>query len=137
MSIIESLRNFIATCPLLTGQVNVDELDANTTNYSISPLSGGGVVKKDIIGNVYYEYPFSIMSIDYVTSDLERIKNAGFFEEFADWIMTAGLPILPQGKTATKLEVSSWGTLFSKEPDSDLGVYQILLKLYYNQKGEM
>ena len=139
MSIIESLSDFIKTCPHLNAfaDLHVDEVSADEQNYSIDPLPGGRVVETDILGNKTREYPFAFTSREITVDDLSRISNNGFFENFAEWLEdqtdTENLPILGTNKIAESIEATSWGYLYQRDENDQTGIYQIICKLTYTE----
>lgn len=137
MSVIESLQNFISTCPHLNAlaELHVDEIAADVPNYSIDPLPGARIVETDILGNTTQEFPFAFTSRECTVDDLTRIANSGFFENFADWLdeqtEAGALPILGTKKESESIEAVSWGYLYQREEDAQTGIYQIICKLTY------
>jgi len=140
MSIINALQTYIKTCPNLKvlTEVHVDEVDGDVVNYSISPLAGDIIVKTDVVGNTYREFPFSLLSREYTVDDLNRLANNGFYQDFSSWMETQTrlevLPLLDVGQVSTKIEATSWGYLFGVDENATSGVYQINCKLYYKQE---
>lgn len=138
MSIISSLRAFIATCPSLSSGalLLVDHLGEIPVQYAIIPQAGQKIVESYINGGSLREFPFLFRSMESTAADLERIENAGFYETFADWLETQTeaetLPTLGTGKTATKIEATTWGYLY-EEGQSETGIYQISCRLEYEQ----
>lgn len=139
MSIIESLSDFIKTCPHLNAfaDLHVDEIAADTPNYSIDPLPGGRIISMDITGTTTREFPFAFTSREFTVDDLSRISNSGFFENFADWLdeqtEAETLPALGTKKESESIEATSWGYLYQREEDAQTGIYQIICKLTYTQ----
>lgn len=139
MSIIESLKTFIATCPHLNAlaDLSVDSLGTNVVNYSIDPLPGARVVETDILGNKTREYPFAFTSREITVDDLARINNNGFFEIFAEWLEDQtdnnNLPDLGTKKEAESIEATSWGYLYQRDENDQTGIYQIICKLTYTE----
>lgn len=139
MSIIESLKTYISTCPHLNAlaDLNVDSLGAGSVNYSIDPLPGARVVETDILGNKTREYPFAFTSREITVDDLARISNNGFFENFAEWLEDQtdnnNLPDLGTKKVAESIEATSWGYLYQRDENDQTGIYQIICKLTYTE----
>jgi hypothetical protein len=138
MTIISSLRTFIATCPLLEAGalILVDQLGQEPIQYALIPLPGERIVEKYLNGSSLREFPFLFQTSESTADDLERIENAGFQEQFADWLEaqteTETLPDLGSNKTAERIEAVQWGYLY-ESGISDTGIYQISCKLVYRQ----
>lgn len=139
MSIIESLRDFIATCPHLNAlaDLHVDGISADTQNYSIDTLPGARTIETDVLGNKTREFPFTFTSREITVDDLTRITNSGFYENFADWLdeqtEAETLPALGTNKTSESIESTSWGYLYQRDENDQTGIYQIICKLTYTQ----
>ena len=138
MSIISALQTYIKTCDVLTSGalVNVDHIGPVPVEYGISPLPGARIVNHYISGKTLREYPFAFRSALYTTDNLTRLDNAGFGEQFADWLeqqtAAGNLPTLGAGQTATAIEATGWGHLY-EQGQSDTGVYMIQCRLEYEQ----
>lgn len=137
MSIIESLQNFIATCPALNAfaELHVDGLEPDAVNYSIDTLPGARVLSQDLAGNKTREFPFALTSREASVDDLARIANTGFYEEFADWLEeqtdSESLPNLGTKRTAESIEATSWGYLYQRDENDQTAIYQIICKMTY------
>lgn len=137
MTIIESLKAYLKTCPNLADGALL-EVDHNgpAIQYAIVPLPGARVLETYIDGASLREFPFAFQTAAITADDAERIDNAGFQETFADWLEAqteaGNLPALGAGKTAESIAATSWGYLF-EQGESDTGVYQIQCKLTYHQ----
>lgn len=138
MTIISSLRTYIATCPLLDAGalILIDQLGQEPIQYAIIPLPGERIIEKYLNGSSLREFPFLFQTAESTADDLERIENAGFQEQFADWLEaqteTETLPDLGSNKTADSIEAVQWGYLYENGV-SDTGIYQISCKLVYRQ----
>jgi len=139
MSIIESLRDFIATCPHLNAlaDLHVDGIAADTQNYSIDALPGARIINTDVTGDTTREFPFTFTSREITVDDLTRITNSGFYENFAEWLdqqtEAEALPVLGTNKTSESIESTSWGYLYQRDENDQTGIYQIICKLTYTQ----
>ena len=137
MTIIESLKTYLKTCPNLADGALL-EVDHNgpPIQYAIIPVPGARVLETYIDGASLREFPFAFQTAAITADDAERIDNAGFQEMFADWLETqteaGNLPALDAGKTAESIAATSWGYLF-EQGESDTGIYQIQCKLTYRQ----
>ena len=138
-TIIESLRNYFLTCPLMGQEkINVDFLPEQGVEYSIDTTPAAEVVRQYVDGSSVRQYLFVIRSVnDYGADTLQNITNSGFFEALSDWLekqtMRGILPLLPTGRSARKIEAQSTGYLFNTGPDA--GKYQIQCRLEYFQEG--
>jgi len=137
MTIIESLKTYLKTCPNLADGALL-EVDHNgpAIQYAIVPLPGARVLETYIDGASLREFPFAFQTAAITADDAERIDNAGFQETFADWLEAqteaGNLPALDAGKAAESITATSWGYLF-EQGESDTGIYQIQCKLTYHQ----
>ena len=140
--IIDSIRNFIRTCPHLQEfngaiKVNVDYLGPESTMYSIEETPCEPIIKKYINGDTVRQYQFVFASRESYGPDvLQNIDNSGFYEDFANWIESenkiGNLPIL-EGKECKSIECTSTGYAF--QTDIDKARYQIQMRITYFQKG--
>ncbi|MDU7338608.1 MAG: chloramphenicol resistance protein [Clostridium sp.] len=139
MSIIESLQNFIATCPALNAfaGLHVDGLEPSAVNYSIDTLPGTRILSQDLAGNKTREFPFMLLSREASIDDITRIANTGFYEDFADWLEDQSdndtLPDLGTKKIAESIEATSWGYLYQRDENDQTAIYQIICKMTYTQ----
>jgi len=137
MTIIESLKAYLKTCPNLADGALL-EVDHNgpPIQYAIVPVPGARVLEAYLDGGSLREFPFAFQTAAITADDAERIDNAGFQETFADWLEAqteaGNLPALDAGKTAESIAATSWGYLF-EQGESDTGIYQIQCKLTYRQ----
>ncbi len=135
MTIIESIRDFIAGCPILRdGLLNVEYLGHKPTEYVIEAVPTSPVVKQYADGGALKEYLFLFASREYFGADtLQNLENSGFYEKFAEWIAAQNkvrrFPVLPEGKSAQALQVMSTGYLFDASEEN--ARYQIQLRLLY------
>ena len=139
MSIIESVKTFIATYSGLTANVplSVDALGYVPTEYGIISLPGSKVIESYINGGSLREFPFAFQITFSTADELERIENSGFCEDFSDWLESqtnAGtLPTMETGKTAEKIEAVNWGNI-QEQGDSGTATYLITCRLIYAQQ---
>ena len=142
MTIIESVRDFIAECPYLEKllRIHVDFLPARETAYSIEEMPVQTIVAQNVDGSTRRQFSF-VFAAQLAYSDEARnnIDNSGFYESFADWLerCTAGgkLPTLPQGMTAEAIEAQSCGYLFDAASDLRIARYQIQCRLLYEREA--
>lgn len=141
--IIESLRNYIRTCPHLDTfnsaiRVNVNYLSPNADAYSIEEIPIEPIVKKYVNGDCIRQYAFIFTSREPYGADvLTNIDNSGFYEKFAEWVDTnndiGNLPLLHNGMEALEIKVTSTGYAFAVTEDT--AQFHIQLKLKYFKKG--
>lgn len=138
MSIIESIRTFICTCPFLKdGVINVDYLGDTPTEYTVDGVPTTTTVKKYTDGGELKQYTFYFGSREYYGEDtLKNIENSKFYEDFAQWLKDKTdkkeLPVLSTGKTAQKIEALSTGYMFDNSGGN--ARYQIQARLIYFEK---
>jgi len=138
MTLVESVRNYILTCPFLEEfPVNVDYL-SNENGYTIDPVPSETLIEADILGNETNQFLFVFASREFYGEDtIQNMSNSGFYEKFADWIKESNdngiLPALEAGKKATELEALGLGYLMNN--DDSKARYQIQLRMVYEQKG--
>lgn len=139
MTIIESLRKYIKSCPYLKeGLVRVDFLGADPIEYVIESVPTSAVIKKYADGGCLKEYIFIFGSREWYGSQIrQNIENSGFYEDFAKWVETQNesgiLPELSDEKVAQRIEVLSTGYLYYG--DTDNARYQIQCRLVYYEGG--
>lgn len=144
--IIESIRNFIKTCPYLQEfegiegvvKVNVDYLDENSSSYSINPIPCEPILKFYIGGDTVRQCIFVFCSRENYGADvLENIDNSEFYENFSNWIEeqnnAGNLPVLDGKCESQEIKVLSPGYAF--QVDVDKARYQIELRLKYYKRG--
>ncbi|MDU3723504.1 MAG: chloramphenicol resistance protein, partial [Clostridium celatum] len=115
--IIESLKDYISTCPYLyefNKEINVDYLDDDSTTYSIEEVPCEPIIKKYLNGDTKRQYDFIFASRESYGPDVfQNIENSGFYEDFASWIeeesFNNNLPDLGEGREPIKIEVSTTG----------------------------
>lgn len=139
MSVIDSVRRFIKTCPYLEEyngvvKVGVDMLDKDATTYSIEEVPVNTVLKRYIDGSSLRQFVFVFASREIYGEDVtQNIENVGFYEDFSDWLdectKEGKLPILDSGKKASKIEALTNGYLYDEE--SSTAKYTIQCKLEY------
>lgn len=140
MTIIEAVRTYLATCPLLTGgKLNVDFLPPEAATYSVDVVPVTPIIKQYLDGSSNRQFLFVLATRAYYGEHIrQQIDNLGFFEDFEEWLNTQNraqtFPDLGNGRTGRKLEVTTSGYVFA--PDTDTARYQIQCRLSYFQKGE-
>lgn len=136
MKLIDYIRSLLRTCPLLENErINVDFLDAQNGSYSVNTSPAAPIVKRFIDGSSIRQYVFTFSSAELYGEEIrQNLENAGFWEDFMEWIESVTLPqSLETGQEPQKIEVLSSGYAFMTEADS--ARYQIECRLLYKQKG--
>ena len=141
MRIIESVKNFILTCPCLAelARVNVDFLPESTDTYSIEAVPTNAVLETYLDGTQVRQFVFVFASRFYYSDETRNnIENSGFYESFSDWLdeqsKIGNLPIMRDGLTPTKIEAMSSGYLFDVSGDLSNARYQIQCRLIYDKE---
>ena len=138
MPIIESIRTFIANCPLLKNNtiLSVDRLGDTEVEYTVDGEITSPILRKYVDGSSLRQFNFVFASREKYGSDtLQNIANSGFYEDFADWIEAQSshgiLPELDEFRTPQYIEVLSGGYVF--DTTDSTARYQIQLRFVYYQ----
>ena len=144
MSIIESIRNYLLTCPYLKelSDVNVDFLPDGPTTYSIEQTPTEPIIKTYLDGSSDRQFTFVFACrMFYSDERMNNITNSGFFENFQDWLYDNSendiLPQLDEGMTAERIEAISSGYLYDISGDLCNARYQIQCRLLYTKGGSI
>ena len=142
-TIIESISEYIETCPLLEdlADVLIDFLPENTMTLSIEPTPTETVTEWYVDGSTTRQYQFVIATrFDYAEEIELQLNNSGFFEKLQDWMeekSEAGdLPQLEGNRKATSIEAVSSGYLYNVDPTVRAARYQIQCVLRYEQEAK-
>lgn len=138
ISIIESIRAFILTCPFLADwRVNVDYIGVDMS-YSVDPLPCTPILASYVDGGKKKQFQFAIMSRETYDEDAcINIENSGFYQRLEEWMeQQADAGIFPElsspKQTATGIETLNSGYLFDAENQNAL--YRIECRLLYEQE---
>lgn len=141
MAIIEAVRDYILTCPLLKdlARINVDFLPEDASTYSIESVPTQTIISTDIDGSTTRQFVFVFASRLFYTDELRNnIDNSGFYEDFENWLEANSendvFPTLDEGLTPTKIEAISSGYLFDIAGDYSNARYQIQCRLIYDKE---
>ncbi len=131
--IIQSIRDYVLSCPFLKdGKVHIDYLP-DEMSYSIEPIGGDPVYKRYADGSFIKQFQFALMSVEAYDGDARTgIANSGFYQFFEEWIEQNNLEdVFPEleGHVPIRIDILQSGYLFSTE--ADLGRYQIQCRLIY------
>lgn len=137
MSLIDSIRNFILTCPFLeNGQVNVDYI-GEEMGYSIDPLPCDPIIQRYMDGGAKKQFQFAFTSQEEYDQDSRiNIDNSGFFQFFEEWLdeqnFLGNLPELEAGKIPISLGTLNSGYLY--DVNGVNAKYRIECRLIYAQE---
>lgn len=139
MTLIEFIRDWLKTYPPLEkGRLNVDFLPEKARTYSIDVIPCRETVKAYLDGSSLRQFDFVLASRYFHSADIKQnADNLAFYEDFARWVETKSrkrdLPVLDQGRTAQKVEVTASGYPFLVD-EHGTARYQIQLKMTYFQR---
>lgn len=139
MTIIESVRTFLSTCPLLSGGVlNIDFLPEEAASYSVDVVPVAPVIKQYVDGSSVRRFAFVLSTrATYGEYARQQIDNLAFFDQLSDWLYLQNrlknFPVLDTGLQAQKLEVTTSGYIL--QANTETARYQIQCCLTYFQKG--
>ena len=135
-SIIEAIREYIATCPYLhDGKIGVDYLE-NEVAYSIEPTPVSPKDVNFIDDTGIKQFAFVLASREsYGQETIQNMLNTEFYEDFADWIEENNFNgILPNIEGIESIECLSTGYAF--QTGIDTARYQIQLRITYYKEME-
>lgn len=140
MTILESVRKFISTCPYLrefAEGIGVDYLKETTTSYSIEEVPANPIVKKYIDGSSIRQFIFIFSSRESYGADaFVNLDNIGFYEKFYSWIEEQNInKNLPKLKGGNSLKIEALTNGYAFDTDIDKARYQIQCKLTYYKGG--
>ena len=140
MSIIESIKNYLTSCPDLNGKaININYLSPERDSFSIDNVPKNPVVKRYSDGESLMQFCFLIAGRTVYDRDVyENMRIAEFFEDFESWIERQNsLKILPDlsdlGLSPTAIEVTKSGTVYDTARTS--ARFQIEARLLYRKKN--
>lgn len=142
MTIIESIRDYLMTCPYLIelASVNIDFLPEDPTTYSIEQTPTEPIVRVYLDGTKDMQFTFVFACrMHYSDETVNNITNSGFFEKFQNWLYDNTendiLPILGEGLIAERIEAISSGYLFDISGNLSNARYQIQCRLLYEKEA--
>ncbi|MCR4718362.1 MAG: chloramphenicol resistance protein [Firmicutes bacterium] len=88
MSIIESIKDYLAACPYLSGkEININYLSPNPDSFAIDNVAKNPIVKRYVSGETIRQYCFLLAGRVVYDGDLNsNIEISQFFESFENWI---------------------------------------------------
>lgn len=113
MSVINSIRDWLAACPLLEDfrELFIDYLDSDEC-YGIEVEPVEPIVKRYVNGDTVRQKAFSFCSVA-VLSGLDNIDTTEFFENFAEWVeeqnREGNLPDLGDKKQCLSIKATTDG----------------------------
>lgn len=138
---IEAIIEYLKQCELFKNieDIGVDYQSDQPDDFSINTIPENRVISEDVIGNREMQFSFNLMSRVYTATDLDRITNLHFLDDLAEWIyeqdQKGNYPKLPkENQISTGIEVTSFGYLYSNDAEIQNGIYQMQLKLYYQER---
>ena len=137
ITIIQAVRDYISTCPLLKNGVilGIDQLNKDMS-YTIDTTPCPPIIQKYTDGSTKRQFQFVFASRErYGTRVLENLENSGFFENFSAWIdqnnWNRNFPDLGEFRKPYRLEILTNGYVF--DTGDNTARYQIQLNLLYTQ----
>lgn len=130
-SIIEAIREYIATCPYLhDGKIGVDYLE-NEIAYSIEPTPVSPVDTEFIDNSEIKQFAFILASREsYGQETIQNMLNTEFYEVFNNWIEEQNYnENLPEIDGIESIECTSTG--YAYQTGIDTARYQIQLRITY------
>lgn len=139
-SIIEGIRNYIASVPLMSEfdskRRHIDWTDADNDNYGIFPDTDN-LVDEYVDGTQIRQYVCQINIRRFAVLDADRLKNSAFLERLQRWFDAAAdagdLPDMPDGCTAIEITAEN-AMLMELDPSGKRGTYAIQIKLKYEKE---
>lgn len=136
-SIIEGIRDYLASCPLLeNGLLHVNFLENEPVQFTIDEIPTEPIVRRYTDGSSIRQVEFLIASSVFYSRDaIENLKACGFYEQLADWLetnSTAGiLPALPAGCSPLSIETITNGYCIDADIQQNVQRYQVQCRLLY------
>lgn len=137
MTIIQAVREYMMSCPLLSEfnrGINVDFLEESIDSYTIEETPHEPILKRYVDGSSIRQYEFLFASREsYGPEVFQNLENNGFYEQFSEWIeeqnTLGNLPIMANSLLPQKIECVTNGYAF--QTDEDKARYQIQMRLTY------
>ena len=134
---IQSLREYVATCPhldSLTDDIHVDWMKKDDpADFGI--FNGGDrKLSEDMAGNARRQITVYVQTSQYMMNDLVRLENSDLIEDIQNWVNdNAHSPFpLPQNIDFEYIEAGE-GTPIDVSGDGQAFVYRIPINLYYER----
>lgn len=143
IGIIESIRNFMKTCPLLDedGNIRIDYLSEEAVAYTIDPVPATRVVQSYLDGTTERQQLFNFSSREFYSKQVaENLANSKFYEDLETWFEECSeskkLPKMNENQKPTKIRALTSGYLFSTAQGLRSAKYNIQCVLEYTQYKE-
>lgn len=137
MSIIEALKEYMFSCPLVKeteNGINIDFSDGEK-KCGIAP-TGNNVIEVYINGSEVHQYNAVFYISGCTIDDIVRLENQEFVENVSDWIyqqnINGNLPKLSDKYRAIEIS-SDNGMLFELSENGRSGLYQLQIHLEYER----
>ncbi|MGM9594170.1 MAG: hypothetical protein ACI3U8_07430 [Candidatus Onthomonas sp.] len=137
MTVLEALKEWLLTCPLLEGQrLNTNYLGPEPVEFSLVESPVNPVVKQYLDGSSTRQKAAAITAVqDYSPDQLQQLAASGFWAELGGWIDAQNdldnLPQLEEGKTSCSVEITASHYIFQTGPQT--ARYQMQILLVYDQ----
>ena len=138
LNIMEQVRKFLLTCPLLAeGKLNVDFLPEDACSYSIEAVPAKEVVRSYVNGASVRQFLFVVASRDFYGEEVgQQLDNLSFYDEFSAWLLlqtrAKNLPeLVGEHRKALLMETNTSGYVMAAE--ANMARYQIQCRLEYFQ----
>lgn len=141
----EAILNYLDTFPLIERYghdkyVSLEWIDKDIIfGINDNPLGSGGVISKDVLGNVTKAYSFMFSAFfGYSRDVLSMLENSEFFEELEYWIEDNNrkgiLPVFDNGRKSLSIQVVQTPYLFMVSEDNTNAQYSMILQLNYKER---
>ena len=147
MTRTEAILNYLDEFPLIkrhnkTDYVSLEWIDKDIIfGINDNQTQNGGVVRRDVVGNVTKVYSFMFSAFFPYSQDvLSMIENSSFFEEFDYWLTSNNKnKILPNfgeddGRYAISIRTVQTPFLFTVDPDNQTAQYSTIIEMIYKEK---
>ena len=137
---IEQIREWLLTCPLLSGQrLNINHLSGDALEFSILESPTTPVLKRYMDGSTMRQKAVSLTATKDQTPDiLQNLAESGFWENFSEWVeaqnKNRSFPALPGDCWVQSVAVTS--THYLMAATAATARWQIQLSITYFKKGE-
>lgn len=136
-AIIESIRAWVASCPLLKDGaiISVDNLGADPVEYTVDTVPCDPIVIPYVDGSSQRQFLFVFASREYYSDTIQNITNSEFYDLFSAWVETQNreesLPQLEEYRYPLSVEIVTSG--YPYDTGSKTARYQIQLRFTYYQ----
>lgn len=145
MSAIESIYNYILTCPLLKEfspgiiMLNVDYSNGQkVTSYSISEIPCNPILKEYTGGIQEKQFQFALFNVESFGEDADQnMLNLAFCEKFSKWIYENNknevFPTMEEGQEPTEIKILTNGSMLDNQADMTAARYVVQCRLKYEE----